>query len=49
MIKTFLFQAIQFSQAVLIQTILFCISILFVKTVLFQPVQFNMSMLFSSI
>ena len=51
----FLFQAIQFSQAVLIQTIQFSISIVFVhtqlnvKTVLFQAIQFNISTQFSSI
>ena len=55
MSKTFLFQAIQFSQTVLIQTIQFSITIVFVhtqlniKTVLFQTIQFSISMLFSSI
>ena len=50
MSKTFLFQAIQFSQ-----TVLFSISIVFVyvqtnvKTVLFQRIQFDISMQFSSI
>ena len=45
--KTFLFQAFQFSQKILIQTIQFSISIDFlhtqlnVKTVLFQTIQFN--------
>ena len=49
MVKTFLFQAIQFSQTVLIQTIKFSISTVFVhtqlnvKTALFQTVQFSMS------
>ncbi len=49
MSKTFLFQAIQFSQTVLIQTIQFSISIDFVytqlnvKTVLFQTIQFSIS------
>ena len=53
--KTFLFQAIQFSQTVLIQTIQFSISIDFihtqlnVKTVLFQAIQFSMSTQFSFI
>ena len=53
--KTFLFQAIQLSQAVLIQTILFSISIFFiytqlnVETVLFQAIQFSISTQFSSI
>ena len=47
--EIFLFQAIQFSQIVLIQTILFSISIDFVytqlnvKTVLFQTIQFSVS------
>ena len=47
--KIFLFQAIQFSQTVLIQTIQFSISIVFihtqlnVKTVLFQIIQFSVS------
>ena len=47
--KTFLFQAFQFFQTVLIQAILFCISIVFiykqlnVKTVIFRTVQFNIS------
>ena len=47
--KTFQFQAIQFSQTVLIQTIQFCISIVFdytqlnVKTVLSQTIQFSVS------
>ena len=45
--KTFLFQAIRFSQTVLIQTIQFRVSIFFVhtqlnaKTVLFQTIQFS--------
>ena len=49
MSKTFLFQAIQFSQTVLIQTIQFSISIDFVhsqlnvKAVLFQVIQFSIS------
>ena len=49
MSKTFLFQAIQFSQTVLIQTIQFSISIVFVytqldvKIVLFQTIQFSIS------
>ena len=49
MSKTFLFQSIQFSQTVLIQTILFSISIVFVntqlnaKTYLFQINQFSIS------
>ena len=47
--KRFLFQAIQFCQTVLIQTIQFSISIVFVhaqlnvKTVLFQTIQFSIS------
>ena len=47
--KTFLFQAIQFSQTVLIQTIHFSISIDFVytqlnvKTVLYITIQFSVS------
>ena len=55
MLKIFLFQAIQFSQTVLIQTIQFSISIVFVctelniKTVLFQAIQFSISTQFSSI
>ena len=54
-IKTFLFQAIQFSKTVLIQTIQFSISIVFVypqlndKTVLFQKTQFSISTQFTSI
>ena len=46
---------IQFSQTVLIQTIPFCISVVFVytqtniKTVLFQTIEFNISTQFSSI
>ena len=49
MSKTFLFQAIQFCQTVLIQTIKFGISICFVytqlnvKTVLYQSIQFSVS------
>ncbi len=49
MSKTFLFQAIQFSQAVLIQLIHFSISTDFiytqlnVKTVLHQTIQFSLS------
>ena len=49
MIKSFLFQAIQLSQTVLIKTIQFSISIVFVytqlnvKTVLFKTIQFNVS------
>ena len=47
--KTFLFQAIKFSQTILIQTIQFSISIDFVytqlnvKTVIFQIIQFSIS------
>ena len=42
--KTFLFQAIQFSQTVLIQTIQFSVSTVSMpKTVLVQTVQFSMS------
>ena len=47
--KTFLFQAIQFSQTVLIQTILFSIGVLFVhtklnvKTLLSQAIQFSVN------
>ena len=53
--NTSLFQAIQFSQTVLIQTIQFSISIdcvythLNVKAVLFQTIQFSISTRFSSI
>ena len=48
--KTFLFQSIQFSQIVLIQTILFSIRIdSMSKTVLFQTIQFSISTQFSSI
>ena len=53
--KTFLFQAIYFSQMVLTQEIRFSITIVFVytqlnvKTVLFQAIQFSISMQFSSI
>ena len=53
--KTFLFQAFQFSQTVLIKTIQFNISIVFVypelniKTVQFQAIQFSISMQFSCI
>ena len=49
MSKTFQFQAIQFSQTVLIHPIQFRISIVFVhtqlnvKTVLFQTIQFRVS------
>ena len=49
MVKTFLFQAIQFSQTLLFQLIPFCISIVFVytqlnvKIVLFQTTQFSVS------
>ena len=55
MSKKFLFQAIQLSQTVQIQTIRFSISIVFVctqlnvKTVLFQVIQFGISLQFSSI
>ena len=55
MLKTFLFQAIQFSQTVLIQTVQFSIIIIFVytqlniETVLFQVIQFSISMQFTSI
>ena len=55
MSKTFLFQAIKFCQTVLIQTIQFSISIVFVhtqlniKTVLFQTIQFSISTQFNSI
>ena len=51
----FLFQAIQFSQTVLIRTIQFSVSIvsvypqLNVKTVLFQTIQLSISTEFSSI
>ena len=54
-VKKFLFQVIPFCQTVLIQTIQFSISIVFVhthlnvKTVLFQTIQFSISMQFSSI
>ena len=47
--KTFLFQAIQFSQTVLIQTIKFMISIVFVytqlnvKILLFPTIQFSVT------
>ena len=53
--KTFLFQAIQFSQTILFQIIQFSISIVFVptqlnvKTVLFQEIPFSISTQFSSI
>ena len=48
--KTFLFQAIQFSQTVLIQTIQFSLStVLMSKTVLFQTIQFCINTQFSSI
>ena len=53
--KTFLFQAIQFSQTVLIQSIQFSSSIVLghiqlnVKTVLFQNIQFGINTQFSSI
>ena len=45
-VKTFLFQAIQFSQIILIQTVQFSISIVLstqlnVKTFLFQIIQFS--------
>ena len=55
MSRTFLFQAIQFSQTVLIQTIQFSMNIVFVyaqlnvKTLLFQTIQFSISMQFSFI
>ena len=55
MSKTFLFQAIQLSQTVLIETIQFSISIVFVytqltvKTFLFQTIQFRISTQFNSI
>ena len=55
MSKGFIFQAVQFSQTVLIQTIQFSISIVFVhtqlnvKTVLFRVIQFSISTHFSSI
>ena len=55
MSKTFLFQAIQFSQTVLIKTVQFCKSTVFVytllsvKTVLLQTIQFSIVMQFSSI
>ena len=48
-VKTFLFQTIQFSQTALVQTIQFSINIVFIhtllnfKTVLFQTIQFNVS------
>ena len=47
MLKTFLFQVIQFSQTVRIKTIQFSISVVFdytqlnVKTILFQTIHFN--------
>ena len=42
--KTFLFQAIQFSQTVLIQTIQFSLSTVSMsKTVLYQTIQFSIS------
>ena len=45
--KTFLFQAIQFSQTVLIKAILFSLSVVSMsKTVLFQAIQFCMCILF---
>ena len=53
--KTFLFQAIQFCQTILIQSIQLSINIVFVhtqiniKTVLFQTIQFSISTQFSSI
>ena len=43
LLKTFLFEAIQFSETVIIQTIQFRIIMIFVKTVLFQIIQFNVS------
>ena len=52
--KTFLFQAIQFSQTVLNQTSQFSISRVFVymqlnvKTILFQTIQFSISTQFTS-
>ena len=54
MVKIFLFQAIQFSQTIQIQTIQFSVKIVFVhtqlnvKTVRFQTVQFCISTQFSS-
>ena len=54
MSKTFLFQAIQFSETVLIQTIQFIISIVFVytqlnvKSVLFQTIKFNINTVWMS-
>ena len=49
-VKNISFQAIQFSQTVLIQTIQFSISTASMsKTVLFQIIQFSISMQFSSI
>ena len=49
-LKTFLFQAIQFSQKVLIQAIQFSMSTqLNVKTVLFQAIQISISTQCSSI
>ena len=48
--KTFLFQAIHFSQAILIQAIQFSVSaVSMLRTVLFQTIQFSISMQFSSI
>ena len=50
MSKTFLFQAIQFSQIALIQTIQFSVSTVSIsKIVLFQTIQFSISMQCSSI
>ena len=55
MSKAFLFQVIQFSQILLIQTIQFSISVVFVntqlnvKTVLFWTIQFSINTHFSSI
>ena len=53
-VKKILFQAIQFSQKVQIQTIQFCMSIVFVytqlnvKAVLFKTIQLSISTQFSS-
>ena len=55
LLKIFLFQAIQFIQTVLIKTIQFSISIVFVytqlnvKTIIFQVIQFCISTFFSSL
>ena len=49
LLKTFLFQAIQFNQTVLIQTIQVCMNLVFVhtqlndKTLLFKKIQLSVS------